>query len=239
MNVLEVLRDRVAGRKRSAEDTVLAAARRLSDGENVNVDELDGALAESGHTPDSFAQLVEVMTNRRAWRADLDRSPAAEAKVAKSAAAVAAAETEREDWLLAWSARVNSARTEHDAAAALVARARDARAALTHPDNCPGPVGNRVRAARDAEHAALVEVERIKRERRQAAEREASERGWEEEKRRLNKVTPAGGPDDHKRLADRFKRRVAELDVELAQATKAHEAAVRDLAAAEAAALKL
>lgn len=239
VNVLEQLRDRVAGRKRTAEETILAAAHRAANGESVDVDSLDTALAACGHTPDSFATLVELMHKRRKWRADMDRGAKAAAEVEKHTAAGNQLQAEREEWLAAWHQRATANDTARNAATALADRARDARNALWHPDNVPGPVAERVRAAEEAHHDAQVEVARIERERREAEDLERHHRGWETNKRELNKSTPEGDADDHKRRADRAARRVAELDTELAAATKALATAATELDAARAAALKV
>jgi hypothetical protein len=86
--------------------------------------------------------------------------------------------------------------------------------------------------------ATAGEVERIRRDMRDNAALEKSQREWADDKRRLNKVTYGGGPDDHDRNADRAARRLKELTAELPAAEAAATKAMADLERLEHTALK-
>jgi hypothetical protein len=238
MNLLEALSARMNARRTNANDVLVAAARRLAAGESADDAAVERALVETGTSLDAFRELVELCQRRREWYVSMDRGPAAAARVAKANATLereAAAFQATHD---AWMERRRQLSADLDDAERIVAAARAARDELLRPDNVPGDLANRLREAHDGVVAAACEVERLNNDRRHWVEQEKTQRGWAEEKRRLNKSTPQGDAEDHARAADRAARRVADIDAQLPAARDAAEAAEKHLAATEAAALK-
>lgn len=238
LDVLQALTQRATTRRQTADEVLQDAARRTANNERPDLEAVDRALVETGRTPEDFAAMVELTRRRNRWRGDMDKGPAATAARDKAAAMLAKAEAEFVAVRDAWHARSHELTTQVDQAAATVARARDARQALCHPDNVLPPLDERLREAAAAVEEATAEVARITRELRQQSERQANEADWANRKRATNTTTPAGNADDHQRIADRCTRRIAELDQELTDAKKALAQATAHLEAVEAAAIK-
>jgi hypothetical protein len=238
MSIFEALAERMATRKRSTDETLLAAARRAAAGESVDDAAVDDALASSGRTVDDFRELVELCQRRRGWYAALDRGPAANATLDKLNATAAKERAAFEKVRAAWVSRATELDEQIKAAERITTAANDARGKLVDPGHVPGDLAARIREAHTAVVDTASTVERIKRERRDAAERAKSQREWADHKRGLNLSTPAGDADDHERAAARAAKRVAELDAELPDAERAHADAERELRRLESLALK-
>jgi hypothetical protein len=239
MSIFEALAERMATRKRSTDETLLAAARRAAAGESVDDAAVDAAMASSGKSVDDFRELVELCQRRRGWYASMDRGPAANATLGKLQAAATRERAAFEQVRDAWLSRAAELDEQIKNAERITTAAHDARGQLVDPANVPGDLAARIREAHDAVVDAASTVERIKRERRDAAEREKSQREWTEHKRGLNISTPAGNADDHERAAARAAKRLAELDAELPDAERAHAAAEGELRRLESLALKV
>jgi len=236
--ILEALAARMSARKTSANDVLVGAARRLAAGESADDAAIERAMLEANMSLADFRALVELAQRRREWYAALDRGPAAVAKRDKVLAVIERERAQFEQIRNQWIARANELDAEHNAADKLAEAARDARGKLVHPDNVPGTLADAIREAHDNVATTAGEVERIRRDMRDNAEREKSQREWADQKRRLNQVTPAGDANDHERMADRAARRLKELAAELPAAEAAAAKAVADLERLETAALK-
>ena len=238
MNILEAISTRMAARKTSANETLVAAARRLAAGESADEAAVERALVETNTPLETFRDMVELCQRRRAWYAAMDKGPAAAARRDKAAGVLereaAAFQAAEQTWL----ARRRELSADLDDAERIVAAARDARDNLVRADNIPGQLADRLREAHDAVAAAAGRVEKLNRDRRQWVEQQKSQEGFAEHKRGLNLRTPQGDAEDHARAAARAARRVAEVDVELATARQELEAAEKHVASLEAAALK-
>lgn len=240
-SVLELLTGKARARQATADDTLVAAAKRAANGESVDVDAVDAALVATGRTPADFAAMVATATKRRAWFRDMDKGTAAKAAADKAGATYAREEAAFVVVRDAWVARSQTLGAERDQAMAVVARARDARQALVHPDNAPTPaLAQRLRDAQDAVTAAEVELSRIRRDVRDTEDRQKAALDWKEGrnwKPDADAVAKATA-DENQLVAERCARRLKDLAVELAAANEALAKATAELDAAEAAALK-
>ena len=238
MSIFDTLSERLASRARTHEDELLRAARRAAAGESINDQVVADTLVATGQSIEDFRELVDVCQRRNRWLAEFNRGASAQATMDKLTKTAERERAEFERVQQAWFARAADLDAQLAAAQSTVQRARAARDELVAARNVPGALADQIREAHDTVAATGSEVERIKRERRDAAEREKSQRNWAEQKRRLNQRTPAGGPDDHERAADRAAKRVAELTDELPAAERAAAAAEKELARLESLALK-
>lgn len=239
VGIFEALAERMATRTRTHNETLLAAARRLANGESADDAAVDAALAATGKTVDEFRELVELCQRRREWYAAMDRGPAATTMLDKLQAAAARERAAFEQVEQAWRSRAAELDAQIRAAETTTTAAGAARDKLVHPDNVPGDLADRIRQAHDDVAATATAMERNRRERREAAEREKSQREWADHKRGLNQHTAGGSADDHERNATRAAKRVAELDAELPDVERAAANAVAELRRLEALALKV
>jgi hypothetical protein len=237
--IFEALAGRMAARKRTHTETLVAAARRLATGESVDDAAVAEALEASGQTLDDFQALAELCQRRRTWYVEMDRGPAAVARRDKATATLEREKAAFEQIQNAWFARAGVLEGEIAAAGKVADAARAARGNLVHWDHVPGELAGQIHEAHEAVAAAHGVVATLERERRQQTEREKSERDWAEHKRTLNLATPAGDAADHERAAKRAARRLAEIEKELPAARQAVEAAEAELRRLEAAALKI
>jgi len=237
-SVLDALAGRLAARKTTATETLVAAARRLAAGEGVDDGGIEAAMLETGMTLDGFRSMVELCQRRRGWQATAAKATAAGSRLDKATAALERATADFEATRQAFVVRHAELSSEVAAVERAVAEARQASANLVAPDNVPGPLGDQLREAHDQVAAANQALEALERDRREWAERERYHRGWADTKRQLNQTTPAGSAADHERAAARAARRVAEIDGQLPAARKAVAAAEKSLEGLERAAAK-
>jgi chromosome segregation ATPase len=237
LTVLEALRERMATRRRTHNETLLAAARRAAAGESVDDAAVDAALWSTGKDVDEFRRLVELCQRRRDWYAAMDRGPAAKATLDKLKATMDRERAAFEQAAAAWRVRATELESQISAATTTVAMATDARNQLVAPDNVPGELAARISEAQELANATADAVEQNRRERRERAEAAKTQREWAQEKRDAGHGPV--GVDEHERAATRAEKRVAELDAELPNAERAHADAERELRRLESLALKV
>jgi len=235
--ILEMLRTRMTARKESNAETLVAAARRIAAGENVDPTAVESALVAEGKSVDDFESMCELARRRQAWHAARDKGPAAISERDKLTAELESAHAAFEKVHAQWAGKSRRLSQQIDAAIAIVQAANDATDKLTAPANISGPLADRIRNA-DAEHAeALQTVDAIRRELREAKSRVKDETEW-----CAHKAAYGNGPsslEEHQRLLKRAERRVAELEAALPPAEKAVAAALKTLNERRDAALKL
>lgn len=237
--IFERLAGRMAARKRTNAETLLAAARRLANGESMDDATVAEALDNAGQTLEHFQTLVDLCQRRRAWYVAMDRGPAAIAKRDKATVVLEREAATFEETRQVWVQRAHVLEAEVSAAAQVADAAREARSSLLHWDNVPGDLAGQIHEAHESVAVANQALATLEREQRQQRETEKSQSDWAEQKRTLNQSTPYGGAEDHERLAKRATRRLAEIETEMAAARKAVEAAEAELRRLEAAALKV
>ena len=238
VGILETLRGRMGARRETNAETLVAAARRIAAGETVDANAVETALVAEGKSVDDFEALCELARRRQAWHAARDRGPAAIVQRDKLTRELDAAREAYERTRLAWVEKSGQLSQQIDAAISVVSASDDATAKLTAPENVPGVLAERLRAA-DADHmAALQSVENIRRELKEAKNRVKDETEWCQHKEKYNNERYST-LDDHKRALARAERRVAELESALPPAEAAVAAALKTLRERQAAALKL
>lgn len=239
MKIFDLLRSRVNERRLSALETLVAAANRVAADESVDHAAVESALHEAGRSVDDFENMVELARKRRAWRADHDKGKAANARLAKAQATADRERAQFETIREAWIARATELDNQIRSAQQLVDAANSAAYELVRPDNVPGAPGEQLRVAHDELAKCSSEVSRCSQGIRHETELEKTHTAFADEKEALNKSTPYGDAEDHKRRAASAARRKAEW----AEQLKAAEAAERDAAArlqqAEASAMKV
>lgn len=239
MQVLEMLRSRIAQRVMGADQTLTTAANRLAANENVDHGAIENALIETGRTVDDFDALCVLARRRREWRAILDKGPAAKTRLDKAQATAARERAEFERVQSEWFARAAEIETDIAAAERVTSAVSAARAELVNPRNVYGAAGKQLAAAHEAVEAATARVAAINRELPQLRELEKSQREWAAHKKELNASTVGGDAESHTVRADRAARQIKELQTELKTATADETAALEQLQALEAAALKI
>jgi hypothetical protein len=235
--ILEMLRTRMTARKESNAETLVAAARRIAAGENVDPTAVESALVAEGKSVDDFELMCELARRRQTWHAARDKGALAISERDKLTAELESAHAAFEKVHAQWAGKSRRLSQQIDAAIAIVQAANDATDKLTAPANISGPLADRIRNA-DAEHAeALQTVDAIRRELREAKSRVKDETEW-----CAHKAAYGNGPsslEEHQRLLKRAERRVAELEAALPPAEKAVAAALKTLNERRDAALKL
>jgi len=235
--ILEMLRTRMTARKESNAETLVAAARRIAAGENVDPTAVESALVAEGKSVDDFETMCELARRRQAWHAARDKGPAAISERDKLTAELESAHAAFEKVHAQWAEKSRRLSQQIDAAIAIVQAANDATDKLTAPANISGPLADRLRNADAAHSEALQAVDAIRRELREARSRVKDEGEW-----CAHKAAYGNGPsslEEHQRLLKRAERRVAELEAALPPAEKAVAVALKTLDDRRAAALKL
>jgi chromosome segregation ATPase len=236
--ILEMLRTRMTARKESNAETLVAAARRVAAGENVDPTAVESALVAEGKSVDDFESMCELARRRQTWHAARDKGPAAISDRDKLTAELESAHAAFEKVHAQWAEKSRRLSQQIDAAIAIVQAANDATDKLTAPANISGPLADRIRKA-DEDHAeALQTVDAIRRELREAKSRVKDESEWVSHKKQFNDQR-LSTLDEHERSLKRAERRVAELEAALPPAEKAVAAALKTLNERRAAALKL
>ena len=236
--ILEMLRSRMAARAESNAEVLVAAARRIAAGESVDTAAVETALVAEGKSVDAFEAMCELARRRQAWHAARDRGPAAIVQRDKLTRELDAARNEYEKLRLRWVETSGQLGQQIDALIAVVSASDDATAKLTAPENVPGVLAERIRAA-DADHtAALQNAEAVRRDLKEARSRVKDEAEWVVHKKQFNDQR-ASTLDDHERALARWERRVKELEAALPPAERAVAAALKTLQERRAAALKL
>ena len=235
--ILEMLRSRMTARRETNAETLVAAARRIAAGENVDPTAVESALVAEGKSVDDFEAAVELARRRLTWHAARDKGPAAISDRDKLTAELDAAHAAFEKVQTAWIEKSRRLSQQIDAAIAIVQAANDATDKLTAPANISGPLADRLRKA-DEDHAeALQMVDAIRRELREAKSRAKDEGEWVAHKTAYN--NGVSSLEEHQRLLKRAERRVAELEAALPPAEKAVAAALKTLQDRRAAALTI
>jgi hypothetical protein len=239
VGILETLRTRMVQRRETNAESLAAAARRIAAGETVDAASVENALIAEGRSVDDFEAMCELARRRQTWHAARDKGPAAIIQRDKLARELDDAREAYERTRLAWVEKSGQLSRQIDAAISVVSTADDATARLTAPDNVPGVLAERIRAA-DAEHVeALETLETVRRELKEARARVKDETSWCEHKQAFNNNTHLSTLDDHKRALARAERRVSELEAAMKPAEAAVAAALKMLQERRAAALKL
>lgn len=240
MQVLDMLRTRLASRKTTADETLVSAANRVAAGETVDVAAVENALVDMGRDFEYFENMCTTARRRREWRVHLDRIPAATTRLEKARAAAERERAQFDKIAAAWHQRGRELDAEIHAAEELLNRGLSAREELTKPENTPGPVGQRVAEARAAVEVAETNLGALRRQQRDATERLKRNTDFREHHTKFNTHGPAGqNAADYDRLAKRAERELAELEPAINDAMAAVDDAKQELAAAEAAAVKV
>ena len=235
--ILEMLRTRMTARRETNAETLVAAARRIAAGDNVDPTAVESALVAEGKSVDEFEAAVELARRRLSWHAARDKGPAAISERDKLTAELESAHAAFEKVQTAWIEKSRRLSQQIDAAISIVQAADDAAGKLTNPANISGPLADRLRKA-DADHTeALQNVDAIRRELREAKSRAKDEVEWVAHKAAYN--NGVSSLEEHQRLLKRAERRVAELEAALPPAEKAVAAAFKTLEERRAAALKI
>lgn len=239
VGILETLRGRMAARRETNAETLVAAARRIAAGESVDPGTVESALVAESKSVDDFEALCELARRRLTWHAARDKGPAAIIQRDKLNAELEAARESFERTRLAWVEKSGRLSSQLSAVVSIVQASDDATERLTNPANVPGVLAERIRTA-DAKHVeTLDELETIRRELREARIRVKNEKEWCEHKQSFNSNTHLSTLDDHKKALARAERRVAELETALPTAEAAVAAALKTLEERRAAALKI
>lgn len=220
--VLDALRARATRRHETAAETVWAAAKRLAAGESANPEQVEAALAEAGLQIDDFDGLVKLAGQRRSWFAALDRAMPARAKHDKLRATMEAERAAFEDVRRRWQEKAAAADAELAGFEGAMREGAAARDSLCHPSNLPPATGERMQAALDEQHAAVVAVEDA---RRQLREQHgiAKQRTWMAAQKREGGRWHPLDIDEDERAVTRATKRAGELEREI----RGLEAAVR------------
>jgi len=235
--ILEALRGRMAARRETNAETLVAAARRIAAGESVDPASVEAALVAESKSVDDFESLCELARRRLTWHAARDKGPAAIIQRDKLTRELDAANEAFERTRLAWVEASSKLGIQVDAAIAVVRAAEDAAAKLTTPANVPGVLAERLKQAEVDHTEALQTVDALRRELRDAKNRVKDEEGWVAQKTAFN--NGVSSLDDHERALKRWQRRVSELETAMPPAEKAVAAAFKTLEERRAAALKL
>ena len=236
--ILEMLRSRMTARRETNAETLVAAARRIAAGDNVDPTAVESALVAEGKSVDEFEAAVELARRRLAWHAARDKGSAAIIQRDKLTTELDAASDAFEKVQSQWADKSRRLAQQIDAAIAIVQAANDANEKLTSPANVPGVLAERLKTA-DVEHTeALQTVDTIRRELREAKSRVKDESEWVSHKKQFNDQR-LSTLDEHERSLKRWERRVAELEAALPPAEKAVAAALKTLQDRQAAALKI
>ena len=239
VGILETLRGRMAARRETNAETLVAAARRIAAGESVDAGNVETALVAESKSVDDFEAMCELARRRQTWHANRDKGPAATVQRDKLQTELDTAREAFEKSRLAWVERSGSLAARIRAFDVVVQSADDATGKLTDPANVPGVLAERLRAA-DAEHVETMDaLETIRRELREARARVKTETAWCEHKQTFNTNNHMSTLDDHQKALARAERRVSELEAALKPAEAAVAAALKTLEERRAAALKL
>ena len=235
--ILEMLRTRMTARRETNAETLVAAARRIAAGENVDPTAVEAALVAEGATVDDFESMCDLARRRLTWHAARDKGPSAISERDKLTAELESAHAAFEKVHAQWAEKSRRLSQQIDAAIAIVQAANDATDKLTAPSHISGPLADRLRKA-DEDHAeALQTVDAIRRELREAKSRVKDETEWCAHKAAYG--NGASSLEEHQRLLKRAERRLAELEAALPPAEKAVAVALKTLDDRRAAALKL
>jgi len=244
--LLDALRGRFHQRTMSTEETLDDAIAAAAAGKTADTAAVEAAMLTCGITLDEFERRVELRRNRDAWRKEAARLDAAAAEQAKIEAAIALEEQRLTEARRVAIERCDAFRAKLTTASRDVDRATRARNDLLDPANVSGPLGDRYRAAIDAEQAARATVGGINRRLREAREKVALENRWLESLHHsqtkeiapdriitTSRARPTTQHDrdvaEHELSLKRATRRVAEAEGELAEAEKALAATVEHL----------
>jgi hypothetical protein len=239
VGILETLRGRMAARRETNAETLVAAARRIAAGETVDAGSVEAALVAESKSVEDFEAMCELARRRQLWHAARDKGPAATRERDKLQSELDAAKDAFEKSRLAWVERSGSLAARIRTFDVVVQTADDATGKLTDPANIPGVLAERLRTADAAHVEAMDAVETIRRELREAKSRVKNEGEWVQHKQQFNNNTHLSTLDDHKLALARAERRVAELEAALPPAESAAAAALKTLDERRAAALKL
>ncbi len=152
-SLLELIR----GRKRERASGVVDLAKRVADGERVDLDRIEDALLRAGMEPEEFDTLTELCRQRAAWRKRAAGLPGAEREAAATQAKIDA-----EDAKLAAARRAHESVTEpmYETLRVIESRILDCRTAhgeLASEHNVPEALRTKRReAARAHEQAAAA-----------------------------------------------------------------------------------
>ena len=186
-----------------------------------------------------FRSMVSLARKRRMWKADLDRGPAARARLEKAQATAERERAQFEKIQTAWFARAAELDAEISSATAVDTTAQLARQQLVEPANVPHPTRSRLEEAHAAKDEADARVEKLQREIREAKEIKNRHEGFAAHHTEFNTRSPDGTTgEEHAQRARRAERRVNEFEGELAIAAADATDAAKELAEAQAAALK-
>lgn len=222
----------MAQRRSNAFDTLADAARAVADDKAADSGAVESALVETRQTVADFEELVATARQRSQWRNHFEHLASASGKVQKLEAKLAAEEQHRMEMLRASDEKLSSLRHELSAASTMKQRGEEAKARLTDPEAVPGSIGEAYRQAVEDHRLAEAEVERCRRQLREARERIKSEEGWVEQLKgsvpgqpALLKSAPQWGDgtssgrlEEHGRALKRWQRRGSEAEEALKQA---------------------
>jgi len=238
VGILETLRGRMAARRETNAETLMAAARRIAAGETVDPSAVESALVAERATVDDFSAMVELARRRQSWHATRDKGPAAIIQRDKLTTELEAERQRFEAARLAWNAASEKLNAKLSAAINTVSASNDATDNLTHPKNIPGPLGEKMAAALDAHTDAMTNAENARRALKDARDRVKGETEWVAHKKTYNDQRYSSLADHQAALA-RWERRVPELETAVKESEAAEVAAFKALDERRAAALKL
>jgi chromosome segregation ATPase len=232
MDVLSLLRSRFAERNRTASEVVSVAARKVAAGQSVDHAALEAAMVATNTSVDAFATLVELHTTRAGWRADYEKLKDATAKRDQANAAIEREVAAFDDYRQKHQAKMAKLQADHREAAKAVDRGELARGNLATVANVPDPAAQTLRDAHDALATASDAVSSANRAIREANEGIKREESWIEHKDKAGD-NDMSSKADHERSLRHWKRRLAEMEPLLAEATAVERLAAERLAAAE------
>lgn len=244
--LLDALRGRLNQRTLTADETISEAIAAAAAGKSSDAAAVEAAMMTCGITFDEFERRVELRRNRDAWRKDLERLPAAEAEIVKLEAALALEDRKLADARQAAIERCNAHRAKLAAAERQAERASRARSDLLDVANVVGPLAEEYRQALDKKTAARSTRDGIARQLRDARDRQRREESTlrdlaaaharEIKPDRVIVTTPMRHLTEREAQAEeisidlkRARRRVGELERELAEAEEVLAAAAEHL----------
>lgn len=235
--LLDALRGRFHQRTMTSEETIADAVAAAAAGKSYDAAAVETAMQFCGMNLSEFEQRVELHASREAWRKEAARLDAAEAEARKAEAAIAAEEQKLVDFRQAVIERCQLHRTKLSAAERQAERSHRAKNDLLDPANVPGGLADDYRQAIDqkiaAESARAGIARRLKEARDRLRTEESSLRDLAAEDAREIKpdrviqTTPMRHLTEREAQAEeisldlkRARRRVGELEGELAEAEK-------------------
>lgn len=254
MAILELLGRQRQRRVGSADDVLAAAAQEHAAGKTPDLAAVDAALHELHKPIEHFGELCRVAALRHDAGAAFEKLGTATTKQRRIDDAIMAEKAKHEEARKLHLSRMAGLEAEKKAIDDVVAKAHEARETLLVPANVIGSVRPRYEEALADRQAALVEVERLRRELRQHQQRLKEADRWIESIVRsadqqiapggLIGRTPALPPavqrqlEPHELDKQRAQRRIDETEPQLREAEERLDRAERAVVAVEVEILK-